>query len=370
MKNNIRSGIFLQLVSSALIFISLSACAAAEKQKPTALSETQMVRIREAYSKLQEYFNEWQLKEHGQDCLLLFNDREEWLVGCNGFEMPEFQPTGQRFLDANVLWLNKSFYVSGKLIPYENVKMNLVGTVGSYKASDGVDRPVLILQEWDVLRAHHPGFLDSPLEEWLAVFVHEAFHARQMWHPAVQKKLQTWVQSPVVSAQDLMTFYKQNSGFQAHIKKEYLLLSGATDRPDLTATEARSVLKKWFALYQARQKMFSGEMEKAFPGRKAWEMDGFYTFIEGTARYVEAQYLMAGVPGYPELVSDATFKNFASSRGKKPSQLAGLGNIGSKYFYSLGMHLSFLLDRARPDWKKGVFTNGDFLLGEIKKAIR
>lgn len=59
--------------------------------------------------------------------------------------------------------------------------MGQVGTVGNYtRDSDHSERPVPLVQEWDALHTKHPGFQQSNIEEWLAIVVHEAFHAHQL----------------------------------------------------------------------------------------------------------------------------------------------------------------------------------------------
>lgn len=370
MKTALNIKAILQVFASFIFSITLVACASFNRTTPTKLSDLQIARVNQAYSSLESEFSEWGLEKHGQDCLLLFSDREQWLVGCQPSNMPDFRPTGQQVRKSSVLWIDKSFYFSGSTIPYEKIKLDLVGTVGSYKAADASIKPLLMLQDWTVLRANHPGFKNSPLEEWLAVFVHEAFHARQLWHPAIQARLAKMAERPLASAQDLMNFYLKNTEFKKYIQNEHQLLSAATDRDDLTPTQAKRVLKEWLKLYKKREKSFALELERAYPGKKAWEMDGFLTFLEGTARYVEAKYLLVGAAESSELIADSTYQNFALSHNKKPSELVGLGNIGAKYFYSLGMHLSFLLDRASPGWKKEVWVHDELLLGKIKRVIK
>lgn len=293
MKRRIRIKPFVLISIVVSLIVAACASASVQKSEPTQLSSKQITRIRAADASLESFFAEWGLEKNGPDCLLIFSDREEWLIGCEGVNAPQFSPTGQTLRGAPVLWLNQSLYVAGNLMPYEKIKMNLVGTVGTYNLKDGESKPVLILQDWDVLRANHPGFTDSALEEWLAVFVHEAFHARQMWRPEVQKKLTAWSQTPIASPQELMGFYKQNSEFQEYIKNEHRLLTQATDRAELSAAQAKVALRKWMKMYETRRQKFAAPLEAAFPKKKALEMDAFLTFIEGTARYVEARYLLA-----------------------------------------------------------------------------
>lgn len=92
-------------------------------------------------------------------------------------------------------------------------------------------------------------------------------------------------------------------------------------------------------------------------------------FLEGTARYVEAGFLTApddlSIQG---LAAEPTFKSFAASKGKRASQLAGLGTLGSKYFYTLGMYLCLLLDRADPSWTTKLFDSDGLLLAQVERV--
>jgi len=169
----------------------------------------------------------------------------------------------------------------------------------------------------------------------------------------------------------LANFFKQNASFKEAVKKEYDVLRAATDDPTLDAAKARAALAQWLSLYRLRQQTFEPELERALPGKRAWQMDGFEIFLEGTARYVEAKFLIAPADGTQALLSDeATFKRFVETKGKKPSALVGLGNLGNgKYFYALGMYLCFLLDVAQPSWKHTLFTSDGLLVGEVARAV-
>ena len=52
------------------------------------------------------------------------------------------------------------------------------------------------------------------------------------------------------------------------------------------------------------------------PGKQAWRVEQYEIFIEGTARYVEAKFLIAADGDFEALSGDPSFKNFASSKGK------------------------------------------------------
>ena len=292
-----------------------------EEPSPTPLGPARTARVHAAYANVKIAVQEWRFENYGSDCLLLFAENEEWLWGCPTLDGADgFVSTGEKPDGKDVLWNPKSLMTSGKYMPYEQVKLALVGTVGSSQSDKGSKTPVLVVQEWDALHKNHPGFQQSNIEEWLGVFVHEAFHARQMWHPKVQSIIERWTTAkPPVSPDDLAGFYKNNEAFRAAITQEFELLKAATDKPKISAADAKKVLTQWLKLYKSREKTFAPTLEATFPGKDAWFMDGFETFLEGSARYVEARFLIAPDTAAVEgLKNEPTFKAFAGSRGKKP----------------------------------------------------
>lgn len=338
-----------------------------EKPKPRPLGSRRLTRIDVAQANLGRALAEWDLTAQGQDCVLVFNETEEWLTGCPGVAGTSgFAATDERWRGEPILWNGKSLMTSDTFMPYEQIKLGLVGSVANYTSEIG-QRPVLLLQEWDALHKNHPAFQQSNIEEWLGVFVHEAFHAHQLYHPRVRAVVSAMTsQKTLASAEELADFYKQNPAFQASVKKEYELLREALDDSKLDATKARQTLAKWLALYRQRQTTFEPLLEQQLPGKQAWLMDGFETFLEGSARYVEARFLIAPTEdSFTRLSDEPTFKNFAASKGKRPSELQGLGNIGPKYFYALGMYLCFLLDVAEPTWKSTLFSSDGLLIDQV-----
>ncbi|MBI3297416.1 MAG: hypothetical protein HYZ75_04590 [Elusimicrobia bacterium] len=351
----------------------LAGCAVPpHRSRPSRLGPTRTNRVQAAYANLRPALAEWDLETYGRDCLLLYEEKEEWLLGCSEMAGKSgFEATGEVWDAHAILWNEPALTLSEKHLPYENIKLSMVGTVGTHKdEKGGAPNPVLIIQEWDALHKNHPGFQDAPIEEWLGVFVHEAFHARQMWHPQVRAVITRWDEpNRPVTGDDLASFYTLNEGFRAALHAEFALLEAATGGPQLPPIEARRVLADWLRLYRARERAFGPALEAAFPGRDAWFMDGFETFLEGSARYVESKFLISPQPvTLGSLNNEPTYRHFEQSLGKGPAQLPGLGKPGSKYFYALGMHLCHLLDSADPAWKSRVFESDRLLIGQVERA--
>ncbi len=342
------------------------------ERSPTPLGPVRTRRLQIAQAALAPALVSWKLTSLGTDCTLLFSERDEWLAGCQMPGQPAgFTATGETYLAQPVLWNPSPLTLGATTTPYAQAGLSTVGTVATQKReSDGVQTPVLVLQDWDALHAHHPGFQSSGIEEWLGITVHEAFHAHQMWQPRVRALIDGWKDKGPATANELMAFGKANPDFRAAVDQEIDALRLATDAaPDARA--ARAALGRWLTQRQARKAAFEAKMEAALPGKRAWEMDGFYTFLEGTARYVEASFLMAPSPETRQaLAEEPTFAGFTTTAGKKPTQLPGLSGGGSKYFYAVGMYLCFLLDRADPGWKGHLFDTDGLLLDEVERVAR
>lgn len=98
--------------------------------------------------------------------------------------------------------------------------------------------------------------------------------------------------------------------------------------------------------------------------------DEFAMFVEGTARYVEARFLIDPPAAADALEAEPTFERFARTRGRRASELPGLSGIGRRYFYSLGMYLCFLLDVANPTWKSEIFSDDRLLVAAVERSLR
>lgn len=316
---------------------------------------------------------EWSLRDLPTTCTLVFDGEGEWLTGCAVASTPSgFSATGETLLGHPVLHHPRSLVLGDQHVPFAKARLAVVGTVVPLTRGDGTEAPVLVLQEWDALREAHPGFVDSGMEEWLGIGVHEAFHVHQMWHPRVRARLNGWKARtiPVATKEDLAAFYGRDAEYRRAVDAEVDALRRAyveAERPE----QARRALGSWLTSYTQRRSTFAGRLDAELPGRDALEMDAFYTFLEGTARYVEAHFLVSPPRSAATLLqAEPTFGRFAATAGKPVTELPGLGRGGPKYVYALGMYLSFLLDRASPDWKTRVLEHEDLLVGEVARVVR
>lgn len=313
------------------------------------LGPTRTEHFQRVHDVLRPALASWGLTGLGTDCSLTFSDRDQWLVGCELESTPGFRPTGESVLGRPVLWSPDPVTFGGKHAPYEQVKLGLVGTVAESDRGDGTSTPVLVVQDWETLHAHHPGFTTSAVDEWYGIAIHEAFHAHQMWHPRIRTRLDAWKKEQLASSEDLGKVYAENAVCKRAIDDEIEMLRKATASAR-DAARAKTALLEWLARREARRAKLEPALERALPGKRGWEMDGFLTFLEGTARYVEASFLLS-TPAGARLT---------------PTTLPGLSNGGAKYVYVIGMYVSFLLDRADPTWKARIFDNDELLIGAAK----
>ncbi len=319
---------------------------------------------------LERALTEWSLLKPGSACVLVFDATAQWLVNCPAAPTAEvFVPTGETLGGHPVRFNPKPVSLGGQQVPYDALKAALVGTVASVRLEGSADAsPVFVVHDWRGLHANHPGFTQSPADEWLGVFVHEGFHASQLWHPRARALTERWASAaPPVGPDELAKFYATDEGYRAAVTAEFELLRAAVDGTP-GPEQARTALATWLRRYEARRVAFEPALEAAYPRRQAWTLDGFLTFVEGTARYVEAKYLI-DPPREEGLAAEPTFQHFKASRGLPPSKLVGIGGMGKRYFYALGMYLSFLLDVAQPDWKAHVFDDERFLVGQVERAV-
>ena len=331
------------------------------------LGRVRLNRLEAVRSALHAALVPWGLEDHGNDCVLLFAETDEWLVSC-GDDVDGFVPNGEHLGSDVVLWLGDSFVLSTQRVPYEQVMLSLVGTftVRTNEVS-GAKTPVLVVQDYDALRQNHPAFASSPVDEWAGIFLHEAFHAHQLFHPSVANVMSDFVPGPVVAKEQLGAFYEDDAAFREAVGLEYALLKDAS-RAELSPGDAREVLAEWVEIYDRRMSASAPALDERFPGGRAVEMDAFYTFLEGSARYVEARFVTDPPTALVAALSeDPDFEGFAASRGRHPSDVAGLGGIGSKYVYAIGMYLCLVLDQLQIEWKTRLLDHPGLLVGLVRE---
>jgi hypothetical protein len=326
-------------------------------------------RVGVARASLAHALDGWPGGRQEPDCLLIFGERGQWLLGCETlFERDGYVPTGERLADQLVRWSPRSVVFNGTLRAYPDVKASFVGlTVRFSDRRGGADRSLLVMHDWEDLHRHNPPFRGEALELWFASFVHESFHAYQAGQlpmatvPIRDRKL--------ARPSDLAAFYLANDDFRAAVAAEHQQLRRSSLNVGHDATAARAALSAWLDQFRGRQGRFAPALEAALPGQQALTVERFLLFHEGSARYVEAKFLSNPAPAALAVRDEPDFRGFTATRGQHPAQIRGIGGLGKNYFYSIGMYLCLLLDVADPNWKARLFTDDDFLIAAVERAV-
>lgn len=230
------------------------------------------------------------------------------------------------------------------------------------------EQPWFIIQQASALQQFHPAFTTITTDEWLSLFVHEYFHmTSQLPHARVAGMLER-AQHPeqFVDQEDLKKLYRENPQLQTLLAQEHRLLSQALRQQPLSCVAAQQALKQWKSLYQQRIQTFSAHFNQRYI-----EWDAFWTFLEGTARYVESRFLLdrQWQPD-PTLLPDPHFSAFKATQGKSYAALPPANrSIAEHYFYAIGMHLAFLLDVLEPDWPMQVFQQEHWLITLVEQGV-
>jgi hypothetical protein len=325
-------------------------------------------RVAVARASLSRALVAWPGHREEPDCLIVCGERGQWLLGCESlFERDGYVPTGERLADQLVRWSPRSFAFNGTVRKYADLRASLIGLMVRFSDA-GTERSVLVMHDWEDLHRHNPPFRDQPLEFWFASFLHESFHAYQAGQPGMAGAPMLRDRRLARPA-DLAAFYRENADFRAAVAAEHQLLRDSSLRVGADGAAARAALSAWLDQFRGRQGRFGPALEAALPGQQALAVERFLLFHEGSARYVEARFLSDPAAAALAIRDEPDFRGFTATRGQHPAHIAGIGGLGKYYFYSLGMYLCLLLDVADPDWKARLFTDDEFLLAAVERAV-
>jgi hypothetical protein len=337
---------------------------------PAVAFDHRLGRVAVARASLAHALEGWPGRPEEPDCLMVVAERGQWLLGCEAlFERDGYVPTGERLANQLVRWSPRSFVFNGTLRAYADIRASLIGLMVRYfDRRAGTDRSVLVMHDWEDLHRNNPPFRDQPLEYWFASFVHESFHAYQAGQPGMDSA-PTRRDRKLARPLDLALFYLDNPDFRAAVAAEHQHLRDSSLRVGGDAAAARAALSVWLDRFRGRQGRFAPALEAALPGQQALAVERFLLFHEGSARYVEAKFLSDPASAALAIHGEPDFRGFTATRGQHPAHIAGLGGLGKHYYYALGMYICLLLDVAQPDWKARLFTDDDFLLAAVERAV-
>lgn len=313
---------------------------------------------------------DWPWLRADETCVLLLAPQVQWVVNC--LEAPdEFAGVGEP-LGGKPVYARGSDTIEagGQSVPSTAFIAAVPATAdvpvpGSTTKGLTGATPWIIASSLDGLIGSHPAFgKGTPTEEWLGVFLHEFFHTRQFLLPSFRTAL-VELKTGKIDAVALEKLFNEDTSYRALVEREYAVLSAAAARDAaLTAQAARDALQSWSTLYGERRARLQELGKEPFV-----RADLMLTYVEGTARYVEAMFLSD--PRFHSSLSlqaDPHYQGFRSFSAKPGYQGLAQRQLGSRYFYALGMHLALVLDRADPSWKERVGGEPEWLVSLARAA--
>jgi hypothetical protein len=353
----------LATLAALLLNSATSACTGlrvptAENSPAHALSVVEQWRLEYALRSTSLIRRHWEHFDGGDPCILLIGLEAQWVLNCA--EAPdEFEATLQRFRDQPVfVRIGGQFSVGGNSLNTSDFIRAVPATIalpqpGQSKSALAQKQPFMLVSSLDALKRLHPTFAtDTPTEKWLSIFVHEYFHLLQYSDRSIGS-LQAADGSPLVRLYDADLEYRRL------VEAEHALLVAEVARPIASAQRARATLRGWKQAYDVRRNY----LLRRAGGAELVRLDELLCYVEGLARYVEAQYLVD--PDYhPQDASavDPSFRNFSDFAGRSYAGMPNR-NLSSEYYYALGMHIALVLDRGAPDWYHTVQSAPGFLVG-------
>jgi hypothetical protein len=157
---------------------------------------------------------------------------------------------------------------------------------------------------------------------------------------------------------------------------EFVMLNMSVN--DATAeVAARDALRRWLDARRHRVNTFHEAFKQSGGGRDLADVDMTWTSLEGTASYVEQQYLRTiEVFTDPLLAADLHARQNPSSDvedlpfHQMAVERAAKHGYVENYFYAVGELVCRLLDRADPSWKSQIFERPNLLIGAVEAAIQ
>lgn len=381
MKNSVH---FLLIIGFPLFF---AACATTKSVVPFESQELQPVDLSRwnfARTSIDRVVLDWHLESKAVDetCVILFGEKHEWIFNCP-IQLIKESFSVSSDAKAPVYFTPNSLSVPGAEVPYAKVAGSIVAQAQILTPFQQQQRnlnipPVILIQKLEDLVQHHPGFPkeSTTTEEILSIAIHEFFHVIQFTDSRVSPFLDAHLQdASFIDQSDLAQFYASNISYQKAVTAEYELLKTYLEKTeDQNRRSAKRVLKKWLGLREKRISTFSKRFSQGKANRNLKLWDSFWTFVEGSARFVESEFLInPSLRASNQILSDdPSFNNFkATQAGTYKSLPMANRSLGAKYYYAIGSHLALILDIAEPSkWKREAFSDPNWIVGMAEKAVR
>jgi hypothetical protein len=299
-------------------------------------------------------------------CIVLFDPQREWVFQCPDLEALSQFEDGRATFRGGPIFGAPTLTVPGQKFPYDKVK-GIVGRAGGVfrLPPSSTETPFFLIQDLDALRANHPAFTATSTEDWIAIFVHEYFHVFQFSQPAIKAFTKDW-HKEWPQREGHSKFFSDSQGYRDAVAAEVAILSQGLSKK--SKKTSKTILSKWLTLRKQRMANFKAEFEKTGGEGSLDATDGFFTMLEGTARYIEVRFLCEPALPRPDLNQDPSFHHFDDFQGCGPTKVSGRDKVSGDFHYLMGMLVATHLDVVNPSWKKTVFSRPGFLVAEAQAA--
>jgi hypothetical protein len=341
-------------------------------QPELSLPAVERARLEYALQSAKLLGQDWPWMRADETCVLLIAPTAQWVANCPS--CPEkFAAAGAPLFGKPVCaHAGDTLSLAGQTLPTASFVRSIPATANVSLPSDdetelGSDHPWLIASSLDALIGSHPAFdANTTSEEWLSIFLHEFFHTRQMLVPSFRPTLAE-MKTGKLDPGALEKAFKEDAEYRSLVEQEYQGLSAAASDASLSREAARTALSQWSTAYERRRTQLQRK-----GGDALVHADVAFTYVEGTARYVEARF--SSVPqlhaAASYLESDPHFHQFQTFPPKPGYEGLPQRKLGPRYYYAIGLHLSLLLDRADPSWKERVSEQPEWIVGLARDVAR
>ena len=329
-----------------------------------ALPAVQAARIAKLFDSWQLVARDWPELSGDEPCILLLAVTRQWTLNCASAPA-RFSRTGQTFRGYPIYTLAADSFSpaagtalsTGQLL----ARMPAAAHVDT-RAARASDLPPghawLVLGTLEALIENHPAFSPAGTDEWLSVALHELFHTYQLRAPEFAPQLAT-LERRRERAQRLVELFQRDRSYRTRVEREYQLLVQAASGSAQTPAQARRTLSGWLALFRARLASLARQPD----AEELQRSEILFTYIEGSARYVEAKFLVDSDQHPPgPIEGDAAYHGFTHFSGQGYARMNN-NQLDDEYYYALGFHLALLLDRIDGSWKRCVHRHERWLIG-------
>lgn len=299
-----------------------------------------------------------------------------------GLDEPQYRAPLFYFTDSNTYMTAPNAIVKKH---FRSKKIQCSNKLELYKLARRVDKiPFHMSNQTDIAKKRSPYYRNpvmfcsdvaaanriepdiSNTEEWLAIVLHEYFHAFQLKHSGMMNYL---ADSLKMGADTLITLYRQNEWLKNDLKTENDLLLRAI------ATANKDSMNYYIKAFLLKRK----ERRAAFKTKMGYDIapiENFWEKMEGPARYVEYHlayiYNKTVLPKHIQYC-DTFFNEYKTYKQPGFEKMAWMHDktlIMPAYYYVTGFNMCRALDKCGVNYKKDLFDNGTPLSTLLEQSIR